>query len=241
MAQPVPKELNWDMWQGQTKSVDYVPQRCHTTFRYWWDYSGGTLTDWGAHHNDIALWGLGKERSGPVTIEGQATVEPVPGGYTAASQYLVKYVYDDGVEHFCQSTSANGWAGAVLAEPRPGEKYHGVQFEGADGWIYVSRGDKLQASDPALLETPLPTDAQRLYASDDHMGNFFDCAKTRKPPICDVEIGHRSVSVCHLGVIAIRLGRKLIWDPVKEAFNDDADANGMLAREMRKPYSYDGV
>jgi predicted dehydrogenase len=241
IAQPVPKELNWDMWQGQTNSVDYVPQRCHTTFRYWWDYSGGTLTDWGAHHNDIALWGLGKEHTGPVTIEGKATIDPIPGGYTAASQYQVKYVYDDGVEHLCRSTSANGWAGAVLSEPRPGERYHGVQFEGADGWIYVSRGDKLQASDPALLETPLPSDAERLYASDDHMGNFFDCVKTRKPPICDVEIGHRSVSVCHLGVIAIRLGRKLGWDPVKEEFKDDAEASGMLAREMRKPYSYEGV
>ena len=241
MAQPVPKELNWDMWQGQTRAVDYVPERCHRSFRYWWDYSGGTLTDWGAHHNDIALWGLGKERTGPATVEGKATVEPIPGGYTAASQYQVKYVYDDGVEHLCQSTSANGWAGAVLGEPGPGEKYHGVQFEGADGWIYVSRDDTLEASDPALLETPLPAGAERLYASDDHMGNFFDCVKTRKPPICDVEIGHRSVSVCHLGVIAIRLGRRLNWDPVKEAFKDDAEANKMLAREMRSPYTYDGA
>jgi predicted dehydrogenase len=240
-AQPVPKELNWDMWQGQTKPVDYVPQRCHTTFRYWWDYSGGTLTDWRAHHNDIALWGLRKERSGPVSVEGKATVEPIPGGYTAPSQYQVKYVYDDGVEHFCQSTSANGWAGAVLGEPAPGEKYHGVQFEGTEGWIYVSRADKLEASDPELLETPLPASSERLYASDDHMGNFFECVKTRRPPICDVEIGHRSVSVCHLGVIAIGLGRKLSWDPKAERFQGDAEANGMLAREMRKPYSYEGV
>jgi hypothetical protein len=197
------------------------------------------MTDWGAHHNDIALWGLGKERSGPVMIEGEATVKPIAGGYTAASQYRVKYVYDDGVEHFCSSTAANGWAGSVLAEPAAGEKYHGVQFEGPEGWIYVTRGGKLEASDQALVDTPLPTDAERLYVSDDHMGNFFSSVKSRKPPICDVEIGHRSVSLCHLGVIAIRLGRKLQWDPKTETFSGDAEATGMLAREMRKPYTYE--
>ena len=101
-AQPVPEELDWDFWQGQTRKVAYMPERCHVKFRYWWDYSGGTMTDWGAHHNDIALWGLGKERSGPVSVEGEPLVEPIPGGYTAASQYRVKYVYDDGVEHYLQ-------------------------------------------------------------------------------------------------------------------------------------------
>ena len=236
---PVPKELDWDMWQGQTKVVEYVPQRCHLRFRYWWDYSGGTMTDWGAHHNDIALWGLGRDRSGPVSVEGEIVVPPIPGGYTAASQYRVKYVYEDGVEHFCHSTTANGWAGAVTGKPGPGEKYHGVQFEGPKGWIYVSRGNTIEASDPALIATPLPSDAVRLYASDHHMGNFFDSVKTRKPPICDVEIGHRSASLCHLGVIALRLGRKLTWDPKSENFVGDQEASGMLSREMRKPYSYD--
>jgi len=237
--QPVPAELNWDFWQGQTQTTAYMPERCHVKFRYWWDYSGGTMTDWGAHHNDIALWGLGRDRSGPVSIEGVQTVAPIPDGYTAASQYRVKYVYEDGVEHFCTSTSANGWAGAVVGKPKEGEKLHGVQFEGEDGWLYVSRGGKLEASEPSLIETPLPTDAKRLYVSDDHMGNFFDCVKSRKPPICEAEIGHRSVSVCHLGVIAIRLGRKLEWDPNSETFKNDSEATGMLAREMRKPYTYD--
>lgn len=238
-AQAVPEELDWDLWQGQTYKTAYVPERCHVKFRYWWDYSGGTLTDWGAHHNDIALWGLGKERSGPVSIEGEALVEPIPGGFTTASQYRVKYVYDDGVEHICNTTPANGWAGAVLREPGPGEKYHGVQFEGPNGWIYVTRGGKIEASERALIDTPLPSDAERLYVSESHMGNFFDCVKTRKDPICNVEIGHRSVSVCHLGVIAIRLGRTLQWDPREETFPNDAEATGMLAREMRKPYDYD--
>jgi predicted dehydrogenase len=240
-TQPVPKELNWDIWQGQTAVHDYVPERCHVKFRYWYDYSGGTMTDWGAHNNDIALWGLGKERSGPVSIEGQALSEPVPGGFTAASRYRVKYLYDNGVEHICSSTSANGWAGSVIGKPKEGEKYHGVQFEGPEGWIYVSRGDTLEASDKALIDTPLPAGATRLYVSDDHMANFFDCVKTRKAPVADVEIGHRSVSACHLGVISMRLGRKLAWDPEAERFKDDADANAMLVREMRKPYTYEEV
>jgi predicted dehydrogenase len=238
-AKPVPRTLDWDFWQGQVAAVDYVPERCHGTFRYWWDYSGGTITDWGAHHNDIALWGLGRDRSGPVSVEGQALAEPIPEGYTAASEYRVKYVYDDGVEHVLQSTTANGPAGAVLHEPKPGEKFHGVQFEGSDGWIFVSRDKKLEASDPELLKEPLGADAERLYVSDDHMGNFFECVRTRKPPICDAEIGHRSASLCHLGVIAIRLGRKLAWDPQAEDFVGDKEASGMVAREMRKPYTYD--
>jgi predicted dehydrogenase len=238
-AQAVPNELDWDLWQGQTRTTAYVPERCHVKFRYWWDYSGGTMTDWGAHHNDIALWGIGKERSGPVSIQGEPLVEPIAGGFTAASQYRVKYVYDDGVEHFCNSTSSNGWAGAVLGEPGPDEKYHGVQFEGPNGWIYVTRGGKIAASDRALIDTPLSSDAERLYVSDDHMRNFFQCVKTREAPICDAEIGHRSVSVCHLGVIAIRLGRSLKWDPQQENFKNDAEATGMLTREMRKPYAYD--
>jgi predicted dehydrogenase len=238
-SQAVPNGLDWDFWQGQTQPVEYVPERCHVKFRYWWDYSGGTMTDWGAHHNDIALWGLGRERSGPVSVEGAATVEPIDGGFTAASQYRVKYVYEDGVEHMCSSTTANGWAGANLGEPGPGEKRHGVQFEGPAGWIYVTRGGELEASDTALIGEPLPEDAERLYASRDHMGNFFECVRSRKAPICDAEIGHRSVSVCHLGVIAVRLGRKLEWDPAAEKFVGDAEANGMLAREMRKPFDYE--
>ena len=238
-TKPAPKELNWDFWQGQTPDVAYVPERCHRMFRYWWAYASGTMTDWGAHHNDIAIWGLGRDGSGPTTIEGEALIEPIPGGYQAASQYRVKFVYNDGVEHHCMSTSANGWAGARTGKPKEGEKYHGVQFEGPEGWIFVSRDSTLDASDPALIKEPLPSNAERLYASDDHMGNFFECVKSRKPPICAAEIGHRSASLCHLGTTAIRLGRKLKWDPVTETFKNDPEANKMIAREMRKPYTYD--
>src|SRR5688572_27920394 len=111
---PVPKELDWDFWQGQTPSQEYVPQRCHFSFRYWYDYSGGTMTDWGAHHNDIALWGLGVERSGPVEIEGKPRVEMIPGGFTAYSEYQVNYTYANGVTHSCQSTPADNWAGGIV-------------------------------------------------------------------------------------------------------------------------------
>ena len=230
-----PPGLNWDMWQGQTPVVPYIKERTHVTFRYWWDYSGGTMTDWGAHHNDIALWGMGLERSGPVSVKGRSLVEMIPGGFTAASLYEVQYTYASGVTHRCRSTAANAWNGAVV--DRNGQQ-HGVKFIGSDGWVWVTRG-AIEASDPEILVEPLPSDAKRLYVSDDHMGNFFASAAARKQPVCDVEIGHRSASVCHLGVIAMRLGRELQFDPSRELFVRDAEANEALARPMRDPWSYE--
>jgi predicted dehydrogenase len=234
---PVPEGFDWDAWLGQTPKVDYVKERTHTTFRYWWEYSGGTMTDWGAHHNDIVLWGLGMDRSGPTEIDGKALVEMIPGGFTAASEYDITYTYANGVTHSCKSTTADTWSGGVAE--KNGQR-HGVKFEGADGWIWVTRG-KIEASNPELLTAPLPAGAQTLYVSNDHMGNFFDCVRSRKQPICEVEIGHRSASVCHLGVISMRLGRKLKWDPAKEQFVGDSEANKYLAREMRKPWTYDMI
>ncbi len=232
-----PSGFDWDMWQGPTPEAEYVRERTHVTFRYWWDYCGGTMTDWGAHHNDIALWGLGLERSGPVSIEAKPTVEMIPDGFNATSEYTVDYIYANGVTHSCHSTAANEWNGAV-ADPKG--QQHGVKFEGADGWIWVTRGS-IEASNPEFLTTPLAADAVRLYESNDHMGNFFDCIRTRKAPICEAEIGHRSASVCHLGVLSLRLGRKLQWNPETEQFVGDDDANQWLRRELRKPWSYDSV
>jgi predicted dehydrogenase len=234
---PVPSNLNWDMWQGQTPVVDYVPERTHVTFRYWWDYSGGTMTDWGAHHLDIAQWGTGHDRSGPVSVEAKPLVEMIPGGFTASSEYAINYEYASGVKLICQSTKANAWNGTVV--DKNGQQ-HGVKFEGDTGWIFVTRG-KIEASDPDLLTTPLPASAERLYVSDNHMQNFFDSVRSREQPICDAEIGHRSVSVCHLGVLALRLDRKLRWDPKAERFVSDKDADRWLAREMRKPWSYEMI
>jgi len=236
-TKPTPAGLNWDMWLGQTPVVDYVPERCHQTFRYWWEYSGGTMTDWGAHHLDIAQWGTGHDRSGPVSIEARPLVTMIPSGFTAHSEYEVNYTYDDGVKLVCKSTTANNWSGGVV--DKNGQQ-HGIKFEGDGGWIFVSRG-RIEASQPELLTTPLPASATRLYASDNHMQNFFECCKSREQPICDAEIGHRSVSVCHLGVIALRLGRKLHWDPAQEQFTSDPDANNWLAREMRNAWSYQSV
>jgi predicted dehydrogenase len=233
----VPATFDWDLWMGPTPKVEYVPERTHVTFRYWWDYSGGTMTDWGAHHNDIALWGLGQERGGPVKVSGKALKEMIPGGFTAASEYAVEYAYADGVVHRCRSTPANAWNGAVLD---PKGQQHGVKFSGADGWVWVTRG-QIEASDPELLKQPLPANAVRLYASNDHMGNFFECVKSRNAPICEVEIGHRSATVCHIGVIAMRLGRELKWDPKEERFVGDAEANQWLAREPRKPWTYEAM
>ena len=99
----------------------------------------------------------------------------------------------------------------------------------------------MKASSEAILKDPLPAGAQRLYVSNDHKGNFFDCVRTRKDPVAPVEVGHRSISICHLGGIALRLGRKLNWDPAKEQFVNDEEANGYLSREMRKPWNYDAV
>jgi len=137
-----------------------------------------------------------------------------------------------------RASPLRGPDGSVRGTSKPGELPHGVRFEGANGWIFVARG-KIEASNPALLSEPLAANAARLYASDNHMGNFFDCIRSRKQPICDVEIGHRSVSVCHLGVISIRLGRKLNWDPAREQFVNDGAADQWLAREQRKPWTYD--
>jgi len=233
-AAPVPEGLNWDFWLGQAPKVDYLPQRCHLYFRYWYDYSGGTMTDWGAHHNDIALWALGLP--GPVSVQGKPLAQPIPGGYTAYSEYEVEFTYDNGVVHRARTTTADNIYGGV-ADPQ-GQR-NGIRFEGEAGWIWVTRGT-LKASEPALLTKPLPDNAQRLYASGDHMGNFFECVRSRKAPICDVEVGHRSVTACHLGVIALRTGLPLQWDAANERFTGEhaAEASRFIARDMRAPYDY---
>jgi len=237
---PVPADLDWNFWQGQTAEVEYVPERCHMTFRFWYEYSGGTLTDWGAHHNDIAQWGNGTERSGPVTIEGKILSEPIEGGYTTPSRYEVEYAYANGVKQICRTTPNEQFTGAPVGELKKTDERNGIRFEGTSGWIFVNR-EKIEASQPELIEQELPASAERLPVSNNHMGNFFECVSSRKNPICEPEIGHRSVSVCHLGVIALRIGRKLHWDPAKEEFVNDAEAQGYVVREMRQPWGYDAV
>ena len=198
---PVPEGLDWDFWKGPTPDVPYVKERCHYEFRWWYDYSGGKLTDWGAHHNDIAQWGLGMDGSGPVSVTATG-VEPShkPNCYNCHPHFAVTYRYADGTRLITSSDGENG-----------------NRFIGDKGWIFVSR-ERIEASDPKLIKEPLHGETVRLYVSNDHMGNFIDGIQTRKLPICDVEIGYRSVTVCHLGAIALRTRIPLEWDPKSEKF-----------------------
>jgi predicted dehydrogenase len=229
-----PATFNWNLWQGQTPAVPYIKERAHYTFRWWYEYSGGQMSDWGAHHIDIAQWLLGQGRSGPVEIEGNATFPNVPDGYNVATSFQARYVYADGTEL------------EVLDEGR-----NGVLIEAEDGRIFVNRGTVAGKPVDQLADDPLPRDQYRLYAHDNldrperagkldaiinHMGNFYDCVLSRQSPIADVVTQHRSVSVCHLGNIAMRLGRKLRWDPTAERFVGDDQANGLLSRPQRKGY-----
>lgn len=222
-----PKELNWDLWLGPAPKVDYVElqqggrtmTRCHYEFRWWYDYSGGKMTDWGAHHNDIAQWGLGMDEAGPTAVEATAEApSKEPNSYNCHPHFTVTYTYPGGAQLACMSDGENG-----------------IKFEGENGqWIFVSRG-RIAASDKKLIEEPLAGDATRLYVSSNHMGNFLEHLKDRKPTICTAEIGRRSVTVCHIGVIALRTGKKLKWDASKDVF-DDAEANKLLSRPVRGPW-----
>ena len=192
------------------------------------------MTDWGAHHNDIAQWGNGTERSGPTEISGKSLVEMVPGGFTAASRYRIDCKYASGVTMAIVDESTVTELNVV----GEGKKTpNGIQFVGSNGWIFVARG-AIKASDEELLQKPLPEGAIKLYNSGNHMGNFIDSMRSRKDPICDVEIGHRSISVAHLGVISVRMNQPVKWNPEKEIFvgSNSKEANQWLTREQRKPY-----
>jgi predicted dehydrogenase len=233
-TKPVPPGLDWDFWQGPARRTEYVPERSHRTFRFWYDYSGGTMTDWGAHHNDIAYWAIGL--LAPREVTSRVLVPPIPGGYDTFSEYEVNYTYANGIKLNIFTTKDDSIYGAKVNAD--GQR-NGIRFEGTDGWIWVNR-DQLKASDPELLKTPLPEGAVRLYTSTNHMDNFFDCVRSRQAPICDVETGHRSATMCHLGAISLRTGRALTWDAEQETFTGAfaAEANGYVARELRAPYDY---
>jgi predicted dehydrogenase len=234
---PVPAGLDWDFWQGQAPATPYVKERCHQTFRFWYDYSGGTMTDWGAHHNDIAYWAIGM--LAPTQVRSKRLSEPVPGGYDAYSDYEVNYTYVDGIKLNIHTTKDDSIYGEHLD---PNGQHNGIRFQGTDGWIWVNR-DRITASNPDLLTTPLPSDAVRLYQSKNHMENFFDCVRSRKAPICDVETGHRSATMCHLGAISLRTGQPFTWSAELEKFTGERAelGNQYLSREMRKPYDYSMV
>jgi predicted dehydrogenase len=245
-----PKELNWDMWLGPAPKVAYRLDggrtNCHYEFRWWYEYSGGKMTDWGAHHIDIAQWMLDMDGSGPIGVEVLEAEKPYDkgDGYNCHPTFKILYSYANGskmeVSHGAGSTAtglvdAKGEqrkdkAGKPITGVDGGE--NGLLVSGEKGKIFVSRG-LLLASDQAILSEPLKQDPQ-LYPSrpTNHMGNFLECIKSRETPICGVEVGAGSAIVCHLGTIALRSGKKLTWDPKTNRFDDPA-ANAMLSRPRR--------
>jgi predicted dehydrogenase len=237
---PVPPNLNYDMWLGCTPKVPYTEKRVHPqnslTDRPGWlrieSYCLGMITGWGSHHVDIAHWGMGTELTGPIEIEGRAEF-PKKGIWNVHGPYHIEAKYANGATMIIDNTFTNG-----------------IKFEGSEGWIFVSRGGEkatasdpasafgkaLDASDPKLLNSPLGSDAQRLHVSKDHHLDWLTSIRTRQPAVTTVEEAHRSTSACILGWIAMKLGRKLRWDPVTEKFAEDPQANAMLSRAERAPY-----
>ena len=214
--EPVPDGFDYDLWLGPAPWEPYHTQRCHYQFRFILDYSGGQMTNWGAHHLDIAQWGNQADATGPVEIVGKGEF-PKTGLFTTALKAEIEYTYANGVKMFLKSGGG------------------GTRFEGTEGWIYVNRG-KLEAEPKSLVTSVIGPDEKRLYESRDHKRNFLDCVRSRKDPICTAEIGHRSSTVCHLGNIAMLLDRPLKWDPQKEQFIGDDEANRMTWRPARAPW-----
>lgn len=227
----VPKHFNWELWQGQTPAVPYIPERSHYTFRWWYEYSGGKMTDWGAHHIDIAQWAIG---SLPVEIKGTATLPTVENGYNVAKKFAADIRYANGVELLVRDHGRSG-----------------ILFEGDKGRIFVNRGVLAGKAVAELKQNPLPREKFTVYGHDNlsrpersgkldaiinHMGNFFDCVESKQATISNLESQHRSVSTCHLANISMRLGRPLKWDPEQEHFVGDKEADGWLKREQRKGY-----
>jgi myo-inositol 2-dehydrogenase/D-chiro-inositol 1-dehydrogenase len=223
-----PPHLNWDLWQGQTPSVPFIKERCHYTFRWWYEYSGGQMTDWGAHHLDIGQWAIGEL---PVAVDGRAKLPDVPNGYNVAVNYTATYKYPGGAIMTVKDTGQNG-----------------VLITGTKGRIFVNRGRLTGKPVEELPKDPLPREKYRLYAHDNldrppragkldaivnQMGNFFDCVRSRHQPISDVWSQHRSVATCHIANISMRLGRALRWDAKNERFVGDDEANTWLKRDQR--------
>ena len=237
----IPENLNYDMWLGSTPYAYYTEKRVHPQKDYsrpgWLrceQFGAGMITGWGAHHIDTAHWGMGTEFTGPVEIEARAEF-PETGLWNVHGKFDVKAKYANGVTMFIN-----------------GEFPNGVRFEGSEGWIFVTRGNyavtasdpvskeknskSLDASDPKILESVIGPDEIHLYQSKEQHGNWLDCIRTRQVPVAPAEIGHRSCSACLVSHIAMKLPRKLYWDPENERFKNDDEANSMLSRPMRLPW-----
>ena len=238
-----PKNLDWNQWLGPAPEASYRRlagnnnetkfwSNNHYEFRWWYEYSGGKLTDWGAHHVDIATWGMGKTETGPISIDPIMVKHPVPfkdgyptepDRYNTATEFMIKVMYADGIELNIRHDQGNG-----------------ILFEGTKGRIFVNRGRLTGKPVEDLATNPLPEDAmQTAYKGrplTDHFRNFFDCVVDRVQPISDVFSHHRALSTCHLAGIAARLGRKIQWDPQAEKMVNDKQAQGFVKREKRKGF-----
>ena len=216
-----PSGFDYDMWLGPAPQRPYNEKRVHYFFRFFWDYSGGQMTNFGAHHLDIAQWALGMDGSGPVSVEGAGEFHPQMW-HEVTEKCRATHTYADGKK--------------VIVGQQQDDIPGGVTFIGSEGKLLVNRG-KLTAEPKEILDYQFKDGDVRLQESGNHHDNFLACIKSRELPICDVEIGHRSATVCHLGNIAIRLGRKLTWDPAKERFVGDDEANTWLSRPYRSPWT----
>lgn len=213
--QPTPADVDWELWLGPAPLRGYNEILCpkgmhrhYPLFRNYREYAGGALADMGAHHFDIAQWAMGMDASGPTLIT-------PPAGDAVTG---LKFTYANGVELFHGGKS-------------------GCTFEGTDGTIYVDRG-VLESSRPEILTAPLASTDKRVYPSSQHMRNWLECVRERRQAICPAEVGHRTASVCHLANIGYQLRRPLHWDPVKEQFRKDPEANQLVSRKPRAPWSY---
>jgi predicted dehydrogenase len=238
---PIPKNLNYDMWLGSTPQVYYTEIRVHPQQgfdRPGWlrceQFGAGMITGWGQHHFDSAAWGMDTELTGPISIEAVAQF-PKSGLWDVHGDFMSKAEYANGITMLTSGGYPNG-----------------VRYEGTEGWIFVTRGSyratdsdpipqgqvskALEASDPKILTSVIGPNEIHLYKSESQQGNWLECIKSRKEPISPVEIGHRACTVCLVTHIAMKLGKKIQWDPAKEKFVNDDEANKMLSRPQRAPY-----
>jgi predicted dehydrogenase len=216
--EPVPDGFNYDIWLGQAPYAPYCPARCFVNFRWILDYSGGQVTDWGGHHPDIAQWGMNTEHTGPVEIRNAKGDFARDGLYNTARNFYFEGIYKNGVT-------------LIISNKERG----GVTFVGDKGWVWANRG-RHDAYPKSLLKSVIGPNEIHLYRSDNHMRNFIDCVLSRKEPVAPIETAHRSITIGHLGNIAMRLGRDLKWDPDTERIIGDEEAERMAARAMRSPW-----
>ncbi|MCY3022344.1 MAG: Gfo/Idh/MocA family oxidoreductase [Planctomycetota bacterium] len=230
-TQPVPAGFDYDMWQGPAAVRPYCPERVHRGDNscYWYyisDYTIGFLSGWGVHHVDIAQWGMGMDHTGPVEVHCTSATIPPDG------------LIDDVIYWTSECTYANGLKMIFSSNNNPVPQ--GIRFEGDEGWVWVDRG-RLDANPKSLLKSVIGPSEIHLYESPEHHRNWLDCIRSRKPTAATAEIGHRATSTCNLVEVAARLGRTVKWDPAKERFIGDDQANRLLSKAMRAPWSREGL